>query len=201
MNNRLLKLTALALMSVPMVSFAMPILNINASGRLAGASGVDVGGTFYDVEFLDSSCSFLFSGCNEASDLMFTNAFDALEASRALLDQVLLDVSFSQQFDSDVGLTSGCIRPPGYFGGCDVWTPYWNGGGFGVGMARNRANESSDRVYDFAAQFGPNTTTFSDYRVFAVWSETEMDVPEPGTLVLVLLGLLAMQSVRRRNAQ
>jgi hypothetical protein len=42
---------------------------LNASGgQILGASGVDVGGTLYDVEFLDGTCIALFSGCDEVSD-------------------------------------------------------------------------------------------------------------------------------------
>ena len=33
-------------------------------GELRGASGVDVGGTLYDVEFLNASCETVFSGCD-----------------------------------------------------------------------------------------------------------------------------------------
>ncbi len=42
-------------------------------GILHGASGVDVGGTLYDVEFLDGTCIVLFNGCDQSSDFTFTN--------------------------------------------------------------------------------------------------------------------------------
>ncbi len=67
-------------------------LLVVSGGILTGAKGVDVGGTLYDVEFMDGTCVALFNGCdNPATDLTFTTQADALAASQALLDQVFLD--------------------------------------------------------------------------------------------------------------
>ena len=99
-------------------------LLVNGSGILTGATGVDVDGTLYDVEFVDGTCVALFDGCDSVTDFTFSSEADALAASQALLDQVFLDTA-QGDFDADPGLTSGCINTT--FGVCEVWTPF----GFG----------------------------------------------------------------------
>jgi hypothetical protein len=44
---------------------------VNSSGQLAGATGVLVNGTSYDVEFVDGACTNLFGGCDSSSDFAF----------------------------------------------------------------------------------------------------------------------------------
>jgi hypothetical protein len=84
-------------------------LLVNGSGLLTGATGVDVGGTLYDVEFVEGSCVALFDGCDAVTDFDFTTAADVLAASQALLDQVFLDVSGQGTFDTRPSLTFGCL--------------------------------------------------------------------------------------------
>ena len=60
---------------------------ILSEGQITGATGVEVGGTKYDVSCVEGSCYSLFSQCLEFD---FTTANDAAKASRALLDQVLI---------------------------------------------------------------------------------------------------------------
>lgn len=54
----LIPLTALLLAGTP--AFAMPTLIIDGGGQLTGATGVDVGGTLYDVTFMDGTCIAMF---------------------------------------------------------------------------------------------------------------------------------------------
>ena len=68
-----------------------------------------VGGTLYNVEFVDGTCAAVFTGCDATSDLTFTTSADALTAGQALLDQVFLDGS-AGNFDSHPERTLGC--PP-----------------------------------------------------------------------------------------
>jgi hypothetical protein len=86
-------------------------LNV-VGGQLIGASGVDVGGTQYDVAFGDGSCIFLFSGCDEDSDFAFQSLADGLLGAQALADQVFNSDSILGSFDSDPGLTLGCHGLP-----------------------------------------------------------------------------------------
>jgi len=84
------------------------VLNVDGTtGKLLGASGVNVNGTLYDVSFQDGTCNTLFSGCDDKTDFTFQNGPDAEAAAFALLDQVFLDVA-AGRFDSDPSLTAGC---------------------------------------------------------------------------------------------
>jgi hypothetical protein len=87
-------------------------------GGLTGATGVDVGGTLYDVEFVDGACAAVFSGCTSAS-FAFTTETSAAAAAQALLDQVFLD-GVPGPFDSSPNLTRDCLSELA----CLVITPY-----------------------------------------------------------------------------
>ena len=100
----LIPLTALLLASTP--AFAMPTLVVN-SGILEGATGVDVGGTDYDVTFMDGTCIDLFNGCDAVSDFTFQTQAAAAQAATALLSSVLVDGP-AGNFDTQPNLTLGC---------------------------------------------------------------------------------------------
>ncbi len=162
-------------------------------GILHGASGVDVGGTLYDVEFLDGTCIGLFSGCDDVSDFTFTNASSAIVAAQALLDQVFLDGP-SGSFDSTPPLISGCSDGLE----CRALTPYQPQvfAGFITGVARNYSSLSSSPADTtglgpalFGAFPGPDQT-------WARWSTAA--IPEPSTALLLAIGLGGMAGGRRR---
>jgi len=92
---------------------AAAVLLVNGSGQLTGATGVDVGGTLYDVTFVDGTCAALFDGCNEISDFDFSDQATAEAAGQALFDQVFID-GLPGNFDSNSGLTFGCEAPISY---------------------------------------------------------------------------------------
>ena len=69
---------------------ATPVLNV-VGGQLTGAQNVDVGGTPFDVTFVDGTCVALFNGCDQNTDFAFNTPAAAQAAGQALLDQVLLD--------------------------------------------------------------------------------------------------------------
>jgi len=73
---------------------ALPILEVDATGKLTGATGVDVDGSLFDVVFLDDTCRDLFDGCDDPSDFVFQTSVEALTASIALLEQVFVDSIF-----------------------------------------------------------------------------------------------------------
>ena len=65
---------------------------VMSGGQLMGATGVEVNGASYDVAFLDGSCNSLYNGC---TGLSFTTSSGALDASQALLDQVMIPQGIS----------------------------------------------------------------------------------------------------------
>jgi len=71
----LIPLTALLLGGTP--AFAIPTLIVNG-GQLEGATGVDVGGTLYDVEFLDGTCVTLYMGCDSVDGFHLSNGHSGI---------------------------------------------------------------------------------------------------------------------------
>ncbi len=53
-------------------------------GQLHGAFDVNVGGSLYDVEFVDGTCIALYGGCDEASDFTFQTCASAQLAAHVL---------------------------------------------------------------------------------------------------------------------
>ena len=81
-------------------------------GQLFGATGVDVAGTLYDVQFIDGTCAALYIGCELSNPGSFGDQTFALLASQALDTQVFIDSGLGN-FDSDPQLTNGCNASAG----------------------------------------------------------------------------------------
>ena len=197
-------LTLTVAMLASALSASAATLNVSG-GQLLGASDVIVDGSLYDVAFFDGSCIELYNGCDSVSDFTFQSGSAASLASQALLDQVFLDVA-SGRFDSNIELTNGCTTATGGRN-CSILTPTGPSviieilpGLFSPSIPGYRALNHTDPGLDDAVFAGPflmsgaaDSSETSDI-AFAVWTP----VPEPGTALLVGLGLAAM-SIRNRR--
>lgn len=183
-------LPLLGIASMPVKSATLDVSN----GQLFGAFGVEIDGSYYDVEFLDGSCAQNFPPCNSVSNFDFQTFEDAAAASQALLDQVLLDTALGN-FDSDPELVNGC----GDVTNCNVQSPYSTLFGLVTSAAAfNLSPDQSqpDRVVN--ASSTPNLVWPSE--TWAKWSPGLPPVPIPAAVWLfgtALLGLIGFSSRRK----
>lgn len=194
-NMRRIIVTALALLAAT-VSAAPAVASVslqtNASGQLTGATGVDVGGTLYDVTFLGGSCNSLFNGCS-TSAFAFTDLASASVAAQALLDQVFLGV-----YDDNPGLTFGCAGNGG--GNCEVLIPYAPGV---TAIAQNIPAELvnvdlGNDDYVGTDTFSPSFETAGSV-TYARFTLSAAAVPEPSTWAMMLVGFFGIGAALRRQ--
>ncbi len=125
-------------------------LNIDGGGHLRGASDVSVGGSLFDVEFLDLTCAKAFDKCDSLLNFSSQTLAMATLASEALNDQIASEAGGDMDF-----ISFGDGPNPPVSSGNDP---------FGGGTVR------------------------------AHWTP----LAEPGTGILMGLGLVGLGSVRRR---
>ena len=82
---------------------------------LMGATDVQVGGTLYDVVFVDGTCIELFDGCDDVTDFVFTDIPSATLAANAI--EQLIEGYLPN--DLDPALTNGCSSSTR----CHIFTP------------------------------------------------------------------------------
>ncbi|WBS01096.1 PEP-CTERM sorting domain-containing protein [Pseudoduganella sp. SL102] len=166
---------------------ASPILLIE-NGLLRGAQGVDVQGVMYNVQFEKIP--------PPVGALPFTTSDGALRASEALAEQVFLGI-----FDEAPLQTRGCeaqdacyVLTPYFFH--DVPDPRWPAIDT-VAFINQASPGDADSFWTVTAY--PPPQGFSN-STFATWSVAEVEaVPEPGTLLLVVIGACVLVLQRRHS--
>ena len=177
------------------IAFAIPssaaTLIIDGNGQLTGAQGVDVQGTLYDVAFVDGTCAAVFNGCDSVSDFQFQSTL-AVTAGQSLLAQVFLDGN-AGQFDTNPALTSGCEN----IGFCTVLTPFFvQNTALDTSWTQNFSSENGDVSRQVQIPQTVTTTNSSGF-VWARFSLASSPVPEPGTWLMMILGLGAIGGMMR----
>jgi hypothetical protein len=165
-------------------------LNV-VGGQLLGASGVDMDGSLYGVEFLDGTEFALYDGSDDMSGFTFQALAAAILASQALLDQVFLDDA-DGKFDSVPSRTNGCDVEAF---SCNAFSPFGyrpiaNGTGF-VETQLSRNGDSTS--FDEGAEPSTNVEvepdqSFNSGGTFAAWTPA----PEPTTALLLSFGLTGL---------
>ncbi len=194
--NKILGITA-TLVILAIGSIANAATHTIVGGQLVGATGVDVGGTLYDVQFVDGSCTSLFNGCNDPlTDFTFTTYQDANLARIALSEQVFTD-SAAGNFDSDPSLTNG-LGSEGR-----VMTPYRYHPTFTEYLVAvqfwNAISEASDSITSsFSLPYTLNTGFYDD-RTYAVWTVSAVPLPAALPLYGAGMAILGFIGWRRKH--
>lgn len=199
-------LSTLLLSLTSTFTIAAPILDIDESGQLMGATGVEVQGNVYDVSFVDTSCFETYGSCDSDTSFIFTTREEASAASKALLDTVFLDAP-SGNFDTDPLLTNGCSSSTL----CKAYTAFSidsitdpiNGlthTYIQYAVANNRDDTSKTGISggrfnlsigaDYGLDYFNDEDLWGRGGVFALWtpSQNNVEVSEPAPFALMLVG-------------
>jgi len=185
---------------------AMPILTTDGSGNVTGATGLESGGMTFSMEFVNGSCVSLFDGCDDNSDFIISGTTSTTHGDvlpsffNAFIGGVLTDDdgSLDARPYSAIGFTPD-------LNGYTTWAPTATNEDPGLVNVAAMFNvvfsfDSFDGVsvvnglnanFDFSGSGDRNFARFS--------LEEPVQVPDPGSLVLLALGLagLGLRQMRK----
>ncbi len=150
-----------------------------------------MGTTYYDVKFVDGTCTIAYGACDVAHFSPFADDDDAEAASEALQALVLLDQGV-HPLNTQPGLTNGC---PDNLGStrCDIWTSF----GIGWGLIpesetpvpyvlysnySNDVNPAKDIVSYASYPVAFSDLTYGDHDNWAVWALSTAPDLVPGPI-------------------
>lgn len=173
-------------------------LQVDGTGELTGARGVDVDGAFYNVSFTDGTCIDLFDGCDAPEDFAFSTEASAQQAALALLAQVFLDGPLGS-FDTDPELTRGC----GEETACVAVIPYERrrtdlGGVTSIVETVWTRNSAGSNTTTSTGEPASLDLSGEPFRTYAIFSEIT-PVPLPAGVWALLSGLGALVLLRHRR--
>jgi len=178
-------------------------------GEITGVTGLEIGGTTYNVQLFDGSCVVGYFGCNEALDLPFTTEILAKQALGAFLD-VVRPAFNSAPISNDPTKIFGCTGP---IAQCVFNLPFELVPGNAVvgpsvnvalGVAANNGfvglfpvppgTGNWERTVDLSTQ-NPNV-----YVQFSEATVSPVPIPSVFPIFAAIMGLLGFLNWRRRRA-
>jgi len=182
--------TALAVTIPPLHAATLTI----DAGLLTGAERVNVGGTFYDLSFVEGTFNDVFG---TTPDFDATSYSEAVAFSQALFDQVFVGI-----YDDQPALTYGCS---GTTAGCQASTPYEL---FSSNLVRRSGAQntlpqhSSSQGLMSSLLITTDDSSDIDSQVWADWSvsaDQTSVVPVPAAVWLFGSGLIGLAGFARRK--
>ena len=198
--------TLMAVMAVAICFVAVPsqassvVLDLDNNGRLVGATGLEINGSVFSVEFLGGTCVDVFGGCDDSSDFAFNTEADAAAAGQVLLDRVFVSSPLGV-FDTDPSLTGSCTN----LTLCPAVIPF--------DLTQDGMDILTSTVLNFTAFAGTDSlasetigigidVSISGFqqppRTFARFTEVS-PVPLPAAAWLFISGLGGLAAMRRRH--
>ncbi len=160
---------------------------VTSGSTLTGATGVNVGGNLYNVQFLDGNCATVFGSC--PAGFAFGSQAAAQQAADALLAQVLLGT-----FDTNPALTNGCSLATI----CSILVPYAVGG---QTVAFVSANNKATNDTGTGSLLLTEDTGIQASQTWARFTRSMVPVPEPASWAMMLIGFAGIGlAVRRRRS-